>query len=287
MKKMIKSPLRYPGGKSRGIDYICQYLPDNFSEYREPMVGGGSIFIYLKQQNPRLKIWINDLNPELYLFWKIAQSNLVNLVNEIKNCKANYQDGKQLFRELTTVNIHNLSDLERATRFFILNRITFSGTVESGGFSQGAFEKRFTHSSIERLELLEHILSDITITNLDFEDVIKDNNHHNIFLFLDPPYYNNAKSKLYGKKGNLHSEFSHERFIKTVKESPHKWLITYDNSEFIKHNFQEFYTQEWELQYGMNNYKKSSAKKGKELLITNYLPSYNLINNQQLTLNIF
>lgn len=142
MVKMIKSPLRYPGGKSRAIDYLCQHLPDDFSEYREPMVGGGSMFIYLKQKNPGLKIWINDLNPELYLFWKIAQSDLVNLVNEIKKCKENYQDGKQLFRELTTVNIENLTDLERATRFFILNRITFSGTVESGGFSQGAFEKK-------------------------------------------------------------------------------------------------------------------------------------------------
>lgn len=283
---MIKSPLRYPGGKSRAIDYLYQYLPDDFTEYREPMVGGGSMFIYLKQKNPSLKIWINDLNPELYLFWKIAQSNLVNLVNEIKKCKENYQDGKQLFRELTTVNIESLTDLERATRFFILNRITFSGTVESGGFSQGAFEKRFTDSSLERLELLEQILKDVTITNLDFEDVIKEKSN-NVFLFLDPPYYHNAKSKLYGKKGNLHSEFNHEKFIKIVKKCQHKWLITYDNCEFIKDNFAEYYFQEWELQYGMNNYKQSSAPKGKELLITNYLPSIQSENNKQLTFNFY
>lgn len=283
---MIKSPLRYPGGKSRAIDYLYQYLPDDFSEYREPMVGGGSMFIYLKQKNPSLKIWINDLNPELYLFWKIAQSNLVNLVNEIKKCKENYQDGKQLFRELTTVNIESLTDLERATRFFILNRITFSGTVESGGFSQGAFEKRFTDSSIERLELLEQILKDVTITNLDFEDVIKDNSN-NVFLFLDPPYYNNAKSKLYGKKGNLHSEFNHDKFIKIVKKCQHKWLITYDNCKFIKDKFEDYYLQEWELQYGMNNYKKSFAPKGKELLMMNYLPYIQSKQNKQLTLNFY
>lgn len=286
MVKMIKSPLRYPGGKSRAIDYLSEYLPDNFSEYREPMVGGGSMFIYLKQKNPSLKIWINDLNPELYLFWKTAQSDLLNLVHEIKKCKESYQDGKQLFRELTSVNVEYLTDLERAIRFFILNRITFSGTVESGGFSQGAFEKRFTYSSIERLELLEQILKDITITNLDFEDVIK-NKSNNVFLFLDPPYYNNAKSKLYGKKGNLHSEFDHERFIEIIKKSEHKWLITYDNCEFIKDNFEEYYLQEWELQYGMNNYKKSSAAKGKELLMMNYLPDIQSQKNKQLTLNFY
>ncbi len=184
------------------------------------------------------------------------------------------------------VNIDSLTDLERATRFFILNRITFSGTVESGGFSQGAFEKRFTHSSIARLELLEQILKDVTITNLDFEDVIKDKNK-NIFLFLDPPYYNNAKSKLYGKKGNLHSEFNHEKFIKIVKKCQYKWLITYDNCEFIKSNFGGYYLQEWELQYGMNNYKKSSAPKGKELLMMNYLPDIQPQKNKQLTLNFY
>ena len=59
---MIKSPLRYPGGKSKAIDQIAEYIPDSFSEYREPFVGGGSVFIYLKQKFPHFKFWINDLN---------------------------------------------------------------------------------------------------------------------------------------------------------------------------------------------------------------------------------
>ncbi|MFM6152235.1 MAG: DNA adenine methylase, partial [Sphaerospermopsis kisseleviana] len=46
---MIKSPLRYPGGKSRAIKQIAQHLPTQFTEFREPLVGGGSVFIYLKQ----------------------------------------------------------------------------------------------------------------------------------------------------------------------------------------------------------------------------------------------
>lgn len=64
---MIKSPLRYPGGKSRAIKHIAAQLPDSFREFREPFVGGGSVFIYLKQKFPRLKIWINDLNRELFV----------------------------------------------------------------------------------------------------------------------------------------------------------------------------------------------------------------------------
>ena len=107
-------------------------------------MGGGSVFISLKQQYPDLKIWINDLNSELFYFWKIAQSNLSKLVREIFEIKKTTTDGRKLFQELTTVSTKELSEIERAIRFFVLNRITFSGTVESGGFSQQAFQKRFT-----------------------------------------------------------------------------------------------------------------------------------------------
>lgn len=50
----IKSPLRYPGGKSRAIELISTLVPE-FQEFREPFVGGGSVFIYLKQKYPNKK----------------------------------------------------------------------------------------------------------------------------------------------------------------------------------------------------------------------------------------
>ena len=269
---LIKSPLRYPGGKSKAIDKIARYLPDNlsqYSEYREPFVGGGSVFIYLKQKYPHLKIWINDLNPELYLFWKIARSDLPELVKSLREIKHKYTDGRKLFTELTTIDVETLSEFDRAVRFFVLNRITFSGTVDSGGYSRQAFTKRFTDSSLDRLSKLETILSDLKITNLDYSDLI-DGGNNQTFIFLDPPYFTATKSKLYGKDGDLHTIFDHQRFAEIVKKSPHNWLITYDNSAEIKQNFTEFNIFEWELQYGMNNYKQKKAAKGLELFITNY-----------------
>ncbi|ACC79921.1 D12 class N6 adenine-specific DNA methyltransferase [Nostoc punctiforme PCC 73102] len=267
---IIKSPLRYPGGKSKAINQIAEYLPDNFSEFREPFVGGGSVFIYLRQKFPHIKIWINDLNRELFLFWKFAQCDLAHLVQEIRHIKVKYRDGKLLFTELASVDVNSLSDLERAVRFFVLNRITFSGTVESGGFSQEAFHKRFTNSSIDRLEKLEGILSEnVQITNLDYSHLLKSPGE-NIFLFLDPPYFSATKSKLYGKDGDLHTFFEHKRFAELLQQCHHRWLITYDDSSQIRENFQWANISAWELQYGMNNYKQSVAAKGKELFITNY-----------------
>jgi DNA adenine methylase len=274
---MLKSPLRYPGGKSKAINQIVEYLPESFSEFREPFVGGGSVFIYLRQKFPDLKIWINDLNSELFLFWNIAQSDLAQLIKEIRDIKLKYPDGKLLFADLTKGDVNNLSDLKRAVRFFVLNRITFSGTVESGGFSQEAFHKRFTDSSIERLGKLENILSEnVKITNLDYSHLLKAEGE-NPFLFLDPPYFSATKSKLYGKYGNLHTSFEHQRFAELLQQCHHHWLITYDNSSQIRENFQWANISEWELQYGMNNYKQSGAAKGKELFITNYQVKLSLL----------
>ena len=56
----IKSPLRYPGGKSRALKYLTTKTPQSFKEFREPFLGGGSMFIEMKQKHPEAKFWIND-----------------------------------------------------------------------------------------------------------------------------------------------------------------------------------------------------------------------------------
>lgn len=264
-----KSPLRYPGGKSKAISQITNYLPEHFTEYREPFVGGGSLFIYLKQCRPELEYWINDLNIDLYYFWLCAKEENQKLYNEVWKIKQNYLEGRKLFEFLTKQNVEELSRLGRAVRFFVLNRITFSGTIEAGGYSQKAFESRFTPSSVERLLPLEKLLEDVRITNLDYREVLTPSSKE-VFTFFDPPYLSATKSRLYGKKGALHLSFNHEEFAASLKNYHDKWLITYDDSSEIRSGFDFAFIYEWELQYGMNNYKQDKAAKGKELFISNY-----------------
>jgi DNA adenine methylase len=265
----IKSPLRYPGGKSRAIKQIVEYQPLHFTEYREPFIGGGSLFIHLRQKYPRMKMWINDLNYELYSFWKCAQENADALGDEVARLKAEKRDGRALFAELKAMDTATLSDVERAVRFFVLNRITFSGTTESGGYSQGAFENRFTDSSVARVRRLGTILRDVRITNLDYKELLSAPGN-DVFIFLDPPYYSATQSRLYGRRGCLHTSFPHDEFATELRQCMHDWLITYDDSEKIRTNFEFAFRYKWELQYGMNNYKKTTAAKGKELFIANY-----------------
>lgn len=265
----VKSPLRYPGGKSRAIPQIRKNLPASFTEFREPFVGGGSVFLFIRQNYPHVKIWVNDLNYDLYCFWKTAQTDTKKMAAAAARIKDECSNGQTLFDELRQNFDAHLSEFDRAVRFFILNRISFSGTVDSGGYSKLAFQTRFTHSSIKRLLSLEPLLQDIRITHLDYKSVIHEPGR-DVFLFLDPPYLAATKSRLYGKNGSLHTAFDHVAFAAEMKRCPHQWLVTYDDSPEIRENFMASNIYEWELQYGMNNYKQDTAGKGKELFITNY-----------------
>ena len=211
---MIKSPLRYPGGKSRAVKVISTLIPE-FDEFREPFLGGGSVFIYAKQRFPQKKFWVNDLYPELYKFWKMSQKDVDSLVDKVYEWRNRFPIGKELHKFLNE-NINGFNDLEKAAAFFIYNRITFSGTSLSGGFSEGAFTGRFTESSIKRLNEFANVINGTTITNFDYEELVNQEGK-NVFLFLDPPYYSATKSALYGKNGNLHKSFDHHRFAETMK----------------------------------------------------------------------
>ncbi|MBI4646877.1 MAG: DNA adenine methylase [Bacteroidia bacterium] len=264
---MIKSPLRYPGGKSRAVELISKLVPQ-FDEFREPFVGGGSLFIYLKQKYSHKKFWINDIYTNLYHFWHECQKNTEFLISQIYEWKKNYAEGKELFMYLHK-NIDRFDNLKKASAFFVFNRITFSGTTESGGFSNAAFHKRFTISSIERIKELSKVLPETKITNADYQEVIESSGQ-NVFIFLDPPYYSATKSALYGKNGNLHKTFDHVRFAEVLKSVKHNWLITYDDSEYIRNLFSFAYIKEWNLTYGMRNVGENGNQNEKELFISNY-----------------
>ncbi|MFW6296635.1 MAG: DNA adenine methylase [Halothece sp.] len=252
------------------MKFILPHIPLEITEFREPFVGGGSVFSAFKQTAGILPIafWINDLNYDLYCFWKMARDRGDELVKTILEFRENYSNGRELYSYFTNQE-NEYSDFDRAVRFFILNRITFSGVVDSGGYSQKAFENRFTLSSVERLKELYPLLFDIKITHGDYESLLMTEGK-NVFIFLDPPYWKATKSKLYGVKGDLHTSFDHERFANCLKKCQHRWLVTYDDSPKIRELFDFATIIEWELQYGMNNYKQGSAAKGKELLIKNY-----------------
>jgi len=227
---MIRSPLRYPGGKSKVTEQIVALIPE-FSEYREPFVGGG-------------------------------------VVHQVEKWHKTHRDGKKLHRWLID-NLPTLTPLEKASAFFALNRMTFSGTTESGGYSEQGFQKRFTTSSIDRLCKLDKVLRGTKITNLDYQEAVEAEGE-DVFIFLDPPYYSATKSALYGKNGELHKRFDHERFANVMRKCKHKWLITYDDSDYVRDLFSFAHIKDWDITYGMRNITDESDQLEQELFIANY-----------------
>jgi DNA adenine methylase len=271
---MIKSPLRYPGGKSRAVKFLADYIPE-FDECREVFFGGGSLSFYLLQRFSDKKYFASDLNYELYCFWSQLKENSTAVIKGIQKLYNKYKrsededSGKKLFTLLVKRREKQLSDLQRAIDFYVLNRITFSGVVDSGGYSKGSFDARFTQSSIDRLIQTAETIQSIQFSCDEYIRLLKKKGKK-VFIFLDPPYYSVTKSKLYGKNGILHTQFDHVKMRDALKNCPHKWLITYDDSEYIRELYKDFYQLKWKLQYGMTNSGRSASRIGNELLIANY-----------------
>ncbi len=76
-------------------------------------------------------------------------------------------------------------------------------------------------------------------------------------MFLDPPYYLNKKSKLYGNNGDMHENFNHELLFNTIKNKKN-WILTYNNHEYIRNMYKDFIILNTNWSYGMNKSKLSS-----------------------------
>jgi DNA adenine methylase len=271
MTQNLRSPLRYPGGKSRWSKKIVASFQANES-YIEPFVGGGSVFIEQFRSSPNSTVWINDKYAPVYDFWRSVRDDGRALLDQIRTLKNSFTDGRDLYDRLK--RSEDRTPTEEGARFFVLNRITFSGLSDSGGFSKHAFESRFTETSIRRLERLINLLpKNFEITNLDFVELFEKSRNSmpaSSFVFLDPPYARAEPSRLYGREGNLHTNFDHQGLFDVLTQVPYSWAMTYDDTETVRSLYQDnYHLIEWSLYYPMTNQSDRTTNRGNELFITN------------------
>lgn len=259
---MIKSPLKYPGAKSRAIPKIAPLIPD-FKEYRECFLGGGSVYLYVKQTYPNRKFWINDLYQPLFNFWKQSRYNVDKMIVNVSKWKSKAGNGHQL-QQLLRINSHKFDDIEKGAAYFLWNRVSFAGLPR--GCDENGF-KTITDTKIDSLRDLSNTLQETQITNVDYSKLVEADGE-DVFIFLDPPYFNIKWPELYGKSGgeNLHTKFDHRKFAETMKKCKHKFLITYDDSNTVRKLFDWANIKEYTLTYSMTKYERT----GHELFISNY-----------------
>ena len=270
----LKTPLRYPGGKSRAVKKMAQFLPDmnKYKEYREPFLGGGSVALYMSQTYPHLDMWVNDLYEPLVNFWQQLQDEADEITTRLRTFKTAYatqERAKELFLESKElVNDQTQSDISRAVSFYVVNKCSFSGLTESSSFSAQASDSNFSMRGIEKLQGYSKIIKDWKITNLSYEQLLTDDKE--CFTYLDPPY--DIKSNLYGKKGSMHNKFNHDDFATDCDRFIGPQLISYNSSQLVKDRFQGWEVGEFDLTYTMRSVGEymREQKDRKELLLMNY-----------------
>jgi len=277
--KSLKTPLRYPGGKSKAIKTLSPWFPKTISEYREPFIGGGSIAINFTKLNPDVPVWINDLYVPLYNFWVQLRDRGEELSERVREEKQRTLDegdkdkvtakAKEIFNRYKS-EIDTYDDFEKAVAFFIMNKCSFSGLTENSTFSQSASNSNFSLVGADKLAQFSKLIKNWKITNVDYSKVMKKHGTSDTFVFLDPPY--DIKDFLYGKNREMHKKFDHDRFADDVYNCLYKFMITYNLNDRLLELYKNYNLKEWKLRYSMAHRgdKGTDENVKTELLVTNY-----------------
>lgn len=239
----MKSPLRYPGGKTRAIKSITPYFQQS-ENHVFPFLGGGSIELFMMDFTSS-KIICYDIFEPLVDFWNCLIHRNEELISQITGF---YPLSKDDFYKISKDSSAK-TEMENAVRFYVLNRCSFSGSTLSGGFSPN--HPRFTEKGVASLKEYSNIR--LEVERLSFETSIPKNNG---FMYLDPPYLL-ENSFLYGNRGDAHRGFDHNLLFETI-EKRDGWIMSYNDCDKIRKLYSGYKMVDLNWKYGMSKNKASS-----------------------------
>lgn len=253
----MNSPIKWVGGKRNLANRLVSIFPEHYT-YVEPFFGAG--WVYFKKEKAEVEI-VNDINGELINFYKV-----------IKECPEVFCDefellpkSRELFDDFTKQNPSDLSNIERAVRFYYLlmlnfggrfNRFTFS--IRNDGIKQINFDR--LPSNIKKAH---NRLKDTYIERVDYKEIIKKWDKEDTLFYLDPPYLETTEKDYESNFG----EQEYEELASLLKEAKGKFVLTVKDSEFVRELFKEFYIYEEDVFYSISKQQKRNHG---ELIITNY-----------------
>ena len=266
----INSPFRYAGGKFYARKLILQYFLTH-SYYIEPLAGGASLFFAKDKVENN---WLNDIDDGLMNCFIIIRDKPKELIERLEGEEATKERHSYFKNEFKPE-----TDLDRAVRWFYLNRTSYSGIMNMQNCFWGYGDKY----SMRPENWPRHIrrtsakLQGVRLTSYGFERVIEEA-EDGAFLFIDPPYYNTDQDKFYTY---TFSRDDHFRLCSLLKAHSNrlKFLLTYDNSPEVRELYQwaiELIEQEWNYTINRTDDQKNGTNrkgtryKGKELFILNY-----------------
>lgn len=271
----VKSFIKYVGGKSKLLKYINDNLPNDFNNYFEPFVGGGSVILSIISTQTKLRSYtISDINKNLMNCYYIIQNNLDELILELSNKKyinesIEYQINRIRFNEL---KFNEEFKVERAALFIFLNKCGYNGMYrenKSGKFNIpfGKMKNPKICDSDVLLNVKKYI-KNITIISCKYQDIlpyIKEGD----FVYIDSPYdetFSDYTNDKFGKSEQLNLKlFADELTLNNIKV-----MLSNSCTEFIKDLYKDYTQIIIDTKYSVGG-KNANRGSKLELLIKNYI----------------
>lgn len=269
MNKFV-SPLRYPGGKLKVVDYIKRVFEANNlcdGHYIEPYAGGASVALALLQSEYAHTIHINDIDRSIYAFWHSVLNETDDLCRLITDTPVTMDEWQHQREVQKRKDDDTTSLLELGFSTFFLNRTNRSGILSAGviggkvQMGKYKIDARYNKNDlIERIESIADYAERITLTNKDAVRLIKNLKPKSVptLCYLDPPYYIKGRD-LYL---NYYNDDDHRQIANAIGAYSGLWLISYDAVDFLKDIYKDYRQSEYYLSYSAGN-----PSKGKEIMV--------------------
>lgn len=224
--------LKWAGGKTQLLPAIENLIPQ-YNSYIEPFLGGGALFFHLQPA----KAILADSNPELINCYEVVKSDVKKMMSTLEK----YENEKEFFYKIRSQNLNKLNDIQRAARFYYLNRTCFNGLYRVN--KKGEFNVPFGRNNLksiydkERLLKASKALQNAKLICDDYKAVIRKYAQEGDFVFLDPPYVPVSE---YGDFQRYTKEFFYDEDHLEVRDEFNrlirigaKVLLTNSNSPFV------------------------------------------------------
>lgn len=279
---MIKFPLKpvvkWAGGKTKILNQLSKYFPQEYYNYHEPFMGGGAVFFYLfaEIKNKNAKAYLSDSIEEIINLYKVIRDDVERLIT---TSKKHIYDQKYYYN-IRSKDPAGLSDLQRASRTLYLNKTCFNGLYRVN--SKGHFNVSFgdyTDPVIVNEEALRNASFSFQQAELyagDFEVVLK-HARAGDFVYLDPPYVPlSPTSNFTGYTSGSFSFADHRRLREvfgTLQDRGCYVMLSNSNTDFVRDLYRGCNIKTINAIRAINS---DASKRGsiKELLILSYPDNY-------------
>lgn len=232
---------------------ILKEFPQEMACYVE-VFGGAAWILFAKERHAEVEVY-NDVNHNLVNMFRCVKYHADALYEELKWVFVSREQFEQAKED---VNNPNLTDIQRAARFFILVKCSFGAKMQDFSGKRVSFS-----STVENLELFRERLKSTVIEQLDFEKLIALYDREGTLFYADPPYY---EAEGYYAEEFLTSD--HIRLKESLEKVQGKFILTYNDCSFIRELYREYCIIPIERQ---SNITAPTVKKMyKEIIIKNF-----------------